>query len=98
MIERDILVALVAFGLGGFLVHAAWISRPKCFEFWLVKRIEARYGRTAARNFVGLVGGLLIALGVFVLLFPSSSHRSRNPQSLLDSSSGHESGVWQLRV
>lgn len=76
MIERDILVALVAFGLGIFLIHAAIVCRPACFEFWLVKRIETRYGRKVARNVVGVAGGLIMVLGVCVLLFPSKTHRA----------------------
>lgn len=81
MIERDLLVAIVAFALGVFLIHAAIISRPKCFEFWLVKRIETRYGRNTARNVVGLVGLLMILLGVFVLLFPSNTYRAQKIES-----------------
>ena len=81
MFERDVFVAVVAFGLGAFIVHAALIGRPICFEFWLVKRLEKRYGRSVARNIVALVGGLIILLGIFVLLFPSKTHRAKRLQS-----------------
>ena len=82
MIERDILVAVVAFGLGIFLIHAAVICRPACFEFWLVKRIENRYGRKVARNVVGVAGGLIMLLGVCVLLFPSKTHRAHRLKAI----------------
>ena len=81
MFERDVFVAVVAFGLGAFIVHAALVSRPMCFEFWLVKKIETRFGRPVARNAVALAGCLIILLGVFVLLFPSKTHRAKRLKS-----------------
>ncbi len=90
MLERDLLVAIIAIGLGAFLVHAAIICRPACFDFWLVRRIESRFGRTAARNIVAIFGGLMMLLGVYVLLFPSQNDQAahRSSDSNLSSSLG----------
>ena len=76
MFDRDLLIAIVAFVLGAFVMHAAYISRPACFEFWLVKRIEGKLGRPKTRAVVGLTGFLIAMLGVYVLAFPSSTYRS----------------------
>lgn len=90
MIERDLFVALVAFGLGLFVIHAAITERRICFEFWLVKRMDNRWGRKTAKVVVGIAGMVFVLLGVLVLANPSKSFRSqksedvsRNPMSLL---------------
>jgi len=62
MFERDMLIAIIAFALGVFVMHAAYISRPACFEFWLVKRIENKLGRPKARAIVGVAGFLIVNL------------------------------------
>ncbi len=83
MFERDLFIAIVAFLLGLFVMHAAYISRPACFEFWLVKRIEAKLGRPKTRTLVGFAGFLIVMLGVYVLVFPSKSYQSsKSPHSI----------------
>ena len=76
MFERDLFVAIVAFALGTYAMHAAYISRPSCFEFWLVKRVDAKLGRQKTRAVVGIAGLLIVMLGVYILAFPSSTFRS----------------------
>lgn len=90
MIERDILVVLVAIGLGSFLIYAAMVDRAACYEFWLVKRIEARFGRPTAKNVVIIAGVLIVLLGIYVLMFPSKTHRANegSPAPLAQNSPG----------
>ena len=93
MLERDVLVALVAFCLGLFIIHAAYIQRPSCFEFWLVKKIDTRFGRQTARTVVGFAGLIVLGLGLYVIVFPSKIHTSQTQSMWIQSMLGQQPSV-----
>jgi hypothetical protein len=70
MLERDLLVAGVAVGLGCHMILAAVQDNEWCFQLHSARSLERSIGRTPARIVIGLVGTLVILMGVYIIFTP----------------------------
>jgi len=67
MFERDLLVASVAFLMGVSMIYFAIVDSGWYFENFLIRRVEAKRGRYAARKLLGTCGCMIILLGTYTL-------------------------------
>lgn len=78
--SRDILVAIIAFGLGLNIFYAALTDNARCFELATVRTIERHFGRSPARFFLVGIGSVCVFLGAF-LVAQSTDRKSEVVQS-----------------
>ena len=71
--SRDILVAVIAIGLGLNICYAALTENTRCFDLSSVRAIERNFGRGRAQFFLIGVGTFCIFLGA--LLFAQLNDR-----------------------
>ena len=64
---RDLLVTLIAIGLGLNIVHAAVFNYSKCMELGSVQTMDASLGRPATRIILYCIGGLCLLMGVYLV-------------------------------
>jgi hypothetical protein len=76
MWERDLLVAIVACGLGGLLLIGGVSNSDRCFGLPTPQYLTAKLGRTAARCILASIGVVLIALGCRIGLMSSTPKNS----------------------
>ena len=67
MFERDLFVAFVAIVLGGVIVWAGAVNHPLCFQIWLPKLLDRKFGRDRARFIVVLMGACAICVGGYLI-------------------------------
>jgi len=60
---QDVFVGAVAVIIGLLSVAAAVANINWAYQFWLARRVEARFGRRGARVYYAVLGLALIALG-----------------------------------
>ncbi len=77
MMEQDILVGLVALGMGGFIAISAIRNSDGFSRFWLFRRIESAWGPTASRGVGAAIGVLVAFLGVLLILGLMPNRKSR---------------------
>ena len=70
MFLRDLVVAIIASGLGLSMIRVAAINQGWWFENFIVRNIEESRGRPAARKSLYVGGVLLILLGVWTAVSP----------------------------
>ena len=68
MTRADVFVAAVALLLGLMFIAAAFVQSTRFNRLALVRRIESRWGRAAARVFHILLGLTLLAASAAILL------------------------------
>ncbi len=81
---RDLLVALVAIGLGINIVYAAITENARCFELASVRMLERNVGRSQARYILIGVGSLCLFMGAW-LVFQSMGRKSPSRQGAIQS-------------
>ena len=74
MLERDLFVAFVAIVLGGVIVWAGAVSHSLCFQIWLPKLLDRKFGRDRARFIVVMMGAVAIGIGGYLI------YRAQRPQ------------------
>ena len=79
MFERDLLVGLIAIGLGGVLLVAAISNYQPAFEMRTPKFLAKRFGQTIARLIIGCVGTLVLLMGIYILLDSPSIRNKLQP-------------------
>jgi Na+-translocating ferredoxin:NAD+ oxidoreductase RnfA subunit len=67
---RDLFVAIVAFILGGMMLHAAILDQGWCFRMSIARKIDEAMGREQARTFIGSIGTLLLLISLYLVLAP----------------------------
>ena len=81
MIERDVVVGIVAIGLGIVLLTNLWLRRNRPASLSSMRMIEETLGPIGSKVFIGLLGVSLTAMGVYLMVkLPSS-----NPAPMQDS-------------
>ncbi len=74
MTERDLLVAVVALGLGTMMVYSAILNEGWCFQMALARKVSERRGPRSARILIGSIGAFVILLGLNILFGPQLSN------------------------
>ena len=72
--SRDLLVAVVAIGLGINIVYAVLTNNRRCYELTSVKTLEKTVGKLPAQLILCGVGGICLLMGGF-LISQSFGHR-----------------------
>jgi hypothetical protein len=70
MIERDLLVAAIAIGLGSMMLHTAIANEGWCFQMAFARMVAKRRGNESARYVIGSVGTFVILLGLYTFCSP----------------------------
>lgn len=65
--SRDILVAIIAIGLGLNICYAALTDNARCFELASVRAIERNLGRSQAKFILVGIGTLCVFLGALLV-------------------------------
>jgi hypothetical protein len=66
MLDRDLIVAVIASMFGLASIWSGLANLPFAFQLWLPRLLEQRWGRSAARWALVLLGVCLLALGWLV--------------------------------
>lgn len=64
--SRDLLVAVVALGLGLSIFYVTLANYSKCLDLGTVRMIEQQFGRTTTRMLLLSIGGLCLVMGVYL--------------------------------
>lgn len=64
---RDLLVAVVAIGLGLSIFYVTLANYSKCVDLGSVRMVEQHFGRTTARMILLSIGGLCLVMGVYLV-------------------------------
>ncbi len=67
---RDLFVATVALVLGCMMLSTSILDQGWFFQMKIARIIAESKGRMHARTFVGSVGALMIAMGLYLILAP----------------------------
>jgi hypothetical protein len=78
MIERDLVVGVVAIGVGLVFIANIWIYRKSEAKLGTMQILEQRFGVAGAKLFVAVLGLSLVAMGVFLILWMPSAERTPN--------------------
>lgn len=86
MLERDLLVAFIALGLGFCMVSAAVMNHERAFQIRTPNYLSQTYGRHMARLIIGCIGTLVALLGVYILAKPllATADSSSSQVELID--------------
>ena len=52
------------------MLQVAWSNKGWCFENFVIRQIESKRGRTAARRALGFGGSAMILIGAWTLVAP----------------------------
>jgi hypothetical protein len=66
MLDRDLVVAVIASLLGLASLWSGIVNLPFAFQLWLPRMLDQRFGRSAARAALILLGAGLLALAWLV--------------------------------
>ena len=64
---RDLLVAVIAIGLGLSICHSVFTNNSRCFELGTVKTLDRAMGRTNTRMVLYGLGGLCFLMGIYLI-------------------------------
>ena len=78
MFERDVVVGVVAIGVGLVLIANIWIYRKSEAKIGTMQMLEQRFGVEGAKVFVALLGLGLVVLGLVLILWMPSADRQPN--------------------
>ena len=67
MIDRDLLVGVIAVGVGLVIGCSAVVNSQWCFQLSGISWLDNRFGRPTAKSVLFAVGGTICCLGLVVL-------------------------------
>lgn len=77
MIDRDVFVGLVSGAVGLGLVYGSWQNNSRLMQGLLVQWMAFAWGEVLARIAVACVGGLFVAMGIWLIL--TGTNRPERP-------------------
>jgi len=65
--SRDLVVALIAIGLGINIIYSVQCKRERCFQLSSVRMVERNLGRRSATLMLYGLGSLCVLLGIYLI-------------------------------